>query len=115
MAFQLGECNAVGCFLERNGGLVSLPLVTLAGIVDGLNPCAIGMLLLLLGYLIVFAKKPEKVLRIGGIYIASVFMTYLTLGLLFYKGVATIQQAGWFGWMNLGLGLGLLAVGLIQI
>lgn len=110
-----GECSAAGCFLARNGSLVSLPLVSVAGIVDGLNPCAIGMLLLLLGYLIVFAKKPEKVLAIGGLYIVTVFLTYLTLGLAFYKGIGLIQQSEWFGWVNRILGGVLLVVGLIQV
>ena len=88
----MGDCTAVGCFLEKNGGLVSFPLVTIAGIADGINPCAIGMMVMLLGYLLVFAKKPKEVIKIGLIYISTIFVTYLMIGLIFYSFVTQIQQ-----------------------
>lgn len=68
----------------------SLPLILVAGAIDGINPCAIGMMILLLGYLIVFAKKPDQVLKIGTIYIITVFLTYFLIGLFFYKFVAAL-------------------------
>lgn len=107
MAIQ--ECTAVGCYLEQQGGLVSLPLVTLAGLVDGINPCAIGMMITLLGYLIVFGRQTNsklksqnakqqfkiqnnQILKLGIAYIVSVFVTYLVIGLAFYSTVSSIQQ-----------------------
>ncbi len=86
------DCTAMGCYLAEKGGLVSFPLVTIAGIADGINPCAIGMMVMLLGYLIVFAKKPEKVLRIGLTYTFTVFITYLAIGLVFYTLVSQLQS-----------------------
>lgn len=85
------KCTAVGCYLERHGGLVSFPLVTIAGLADGINPCAIGMMVMLLGYLLVFAKKPEKIVKLGVLYIVTVFLTYLAIGLVFYSVVSQIQ------------------------
>lgn len=95
MALQ--ECTAVGCYLQQQGGLVSLPLVTLAGLADGINPCAIGMMITLLGYLIVFGNRKGKsqnyqILKLGIAYIASVFVTYLVIGLAFYSTVNSIQH-----------------------
>ncbi|MDP3888647.1 MAG: GAP family protein [bacterium] len=90
-----GSCTAAGCFLARNGGLVSIPLVTIAGIVDGINPCAIGMIILLLGYLIVFVKKPEKILPYGGIYILTIYLTYLAIGLFFFKTAQVLSFTSW--------------------
>ncbi|MFZ5365882.1 MAG: cytochrome c biogenesis CcdA family protein [Patescibacteria group bacterium] len=84
-------CNGAACFLAQKGGLVSFPLVTVAGLVDGINPCAIGMILLLLGYIIIFARQPEKILRLGGAYILTVYLTYLFIGLLFYRSVQTLN------------------------
>jgi len=78
------KCTSAGCYLIKGGGIVSFPIVTLAGIMDGINPCAIGMLIMLLGYLIVFAKKPERVLKTGVLYIGTIYVTYFILGLLFY-------------------------------
>ena len=109
------QCNAVGCFLAKNGSLVSLPLVTVAGLADGVNPCAIGMLLLLLGYLIVFARKPQDVVKIGGVYIATVFLTYLMIGLVFYQTVSWFHASSMFGLINKVIGATLLVGGLIQI
>src|SRR3989344_2511091 len=93
MAIQ--ECTAVGSYLQRKGGLVSKPLVTLAGLADGINLWAIGMMVTLLGYLVVFgsqANKNYQILKLGIAYILSVFVTYLVIGLAFYSTVASIQQ-----------------------
>ncbi len=109
------QCNAVGCFLAKNGSLVSLPLVTVAGLADGVNPCAIGMLLLLLGYLVVFARKPQDVVKIGGVYIATVFLTYLMIGLVFYQTVSWFHASSMFGLISKVIGAMLLVGGLIQI
>ncbi len=87
-------CTSAGCELAKGGGLVSFPLVTIAGLVDSLNPCAITIIILLLTYLIIFAKKPERVLWTGLIYIASVFITYLVIGLVFYQSISQINQIG---------------------
>lgn len=109
------ECSAAGCYLARHGSLVSLPLVTIAGLADGINPCAIGMLLLLLGYLIVFAKKPQDVIKLGVVYILSVFLTYLMIGLVFYQTVSWFQESVWLMRVNRVIGSLLLVGGVIQI
>lgn len=66
-----------------NNKKVTLPLIIVAGSIDGINPCAIGMLILLLGYLMVFAKAPERMLKTGIIYIVTIFITYFLIGLIF--------------------------------
>ncbi len=111
----MGECTAAGCFLAKNGSLVSFPLVTIAGLVDGINPCAIGMLLLLLGYLIVFAKRPRDAVKIGVTYITSVYVTYLLIGLVFYQTISWFHESVYFGWVNRVIGSGLVGLGLVQI
>ncbi len=96
----MGDCTVVGCYLEQHGGLISFPLVTIAGLADGINPCAIGMMVMLLGYLIVFAKKPQRVLQIGITYVLSIFFTYLFIGLAFYSVVVQIQELISYGLVN---------------
>ena len=62
----------------------SLPAIgTVFGtaIVDSINPCAIGVLILLVSTLFASASKRKKLLKIGFIYIAAVFATYLIAGL----------------------------------
>jgi len=124
-------CNALGCYLESQGGLVSLPLVTVAGLVDGINPCAIGMMVTLLGYLIVFSGKKTKqsgkgveseqrkknrwMIRVGLSYIVSVFVTYLVIGLMFYNLAYQLQQSIWADLFAGLVGGVLVLAGLIQI
>lgn len=110
-----GECPAVGCYLQQYGGLVSFPLVTIAGLVDGINPCAIGMLVLLLGYLLVFAKKPERVLKTGILYIGTVYLTYLLVGYLLFNSLSVFKFSSYHGTFNLALGSLLLILGLVNI
>lgn len=109
------SCSAAGCYLAQKGGLVSFWLITLAGLVDSLNPCAIGVMILLLGFLVVFAQKREKVLPYGLLYILVVYLTYLGIGLSFYRAVGWSGLSPFRHLFNKTLGLGLLAAGLINI
>lgn len=95
--------------------MVSFPLVTIAGVVDGVNPCAIGMLVLLLGYLLVFAKKPERVFKTGILYIGTVYLTYLALGYSFFASLNILNLAPYQTPFNLALGGLLLLAGLLNI
>lgn len=112
---NIAPCTSAGCFLQQNGGLVSFPLVTLAGLIDGVNPCAIGMLVLLLGYLIVFAKKESSVFKIGLVYILTVYLIYLLVGLIFFRSVAFLTQSGVSLWFRKIIGVILLLAGLINL
>ena len=69
-----GGMSETGFTLKDWGGL----LVT--GLANGLNPCGLSMLLLLISLLL--AKK-EKVLRLGITFVAAKFLTYLLLGTVF--------------------------------
>jgi len=108
-------CTSVACFLAQNGKQITFPLVTVAGLIDGINPCAIGMILLLLGYIIVFARQPEKILKLGGVYILTVYLTYLAIGLLFYRSVQTLNVTPYRILFDRILGLVLLSAGAINI
>lgn len=70
-----------------------LPEITLfavisGGLVDGINPCAFTVLLLFITALTTTLKAGEeniaalrtRMISIGGIYIAAIFLTYLALG-----------------------------------
>jgi cytochrome c biogenesis protein CcdA len=108
-------CTSVACYLAQSGGKVTFPLITIAGLIDGINPCAIGMILLLLGYIIIFARQPEKILKFGGVYILTVYLTYLTIGLLFYRSVQTLNLTPYRLIFDRILGLILLFTGAINI
>src|SRR3990172_6448638 len=64
---------------------ITLPAVIVAGAVDGINPCAFTVLLLFITALTSTLKAGEtnvaalraRMIGMGGIYIAAVFLTYL--------------------------------------
>lgn len=98
--------------------MINLPVLTAAAITNGLNPCGIGLMITFLGYLLVFGegnKKKYWVLKLGVVYILSVFLTYLLLGLLFY-GMAYYLQRWWLASVfKYIIGAMVLGAGLIQL
>ncbi len=69
----LGE----GFVLEGFSGLLT---VIVAGLIDGVNPCAIAMLLMFVS-LISFVKNKRVMILVSAAYILGVFTTYLAVGL----------------------------------
>lgn len=109
------ECTRIACYLAGREDFLSLPLITVAGLVDGINPCAIGMMVMLLGYLLVFAKEPKRVWKTGLLYVGSVFVTYLVVGLGLYNVVSQFDLSGGAKILNYTIGGILIAAGLIQL
>ena len=74
---------------------ITLPTVLVAGVVDGINPCAFTVLLLFVTALTSTLKAGEanvramrgRLLSMGGIYVAAVFLTYLALGVGLLKSL----------------------------
>lgn len=68
---------------------ITLPTVIVAGLVDGINPCAFTVLLLFITALLATLQLGEqniqavraRLVGMGAIYIAAVFLTYLALGI----------------------------------
>lgn len=108
------ECTRIACYLQGKEEFLSFPMITIAGLVDGINPCAIGMMVMLLGYLLVFAKKPERVLKTGLLYVGTVFITYLVVGLGLYNFVSQFDLTGGARVLNWIVGGVLTIAGLIQ-
>ena len=79
----------------------TLGTVIVAALVDGINPCAFTVLLLFITALLASARgrSPEetaslrsRVVGLGSIYIASVFLTYLALGVGLFSTAAIFTQ-----------------------
>ncbi len=62
-------------------GLPTIGTVMGSAVIDSINPCAIGVLILLVSTLFASARQRKKLLKIGLIYIAAVFATYFLAGL----------------------------------
>jgi len=59
--------------------LPTLGTVVLTALIDSINPCAIGVLILLVSVMIAFKTKKEMIYY-GFMYIAAVFVTYILAG-----------------------------------
>jgi len=59
--------------------------VVVAGLVDGLNPCAFATLVFFIAYLAASQRKGSEILAVGGAFTLGVFLAYLVVGLGLYK------------------------------
>ena len=60
--------------------LPTWPVVLSTALVDSINPCAIGVLVIMIATLLKLSNNRKKMLSIGIIYITTVFLTYLAAG-----------------------------------
>lgn len=70
-------------------------LVVTSGLLDGINPCAFSVLILFIGLLLSSKDNQgfNEVIKLGGVYVLTVFFTYLAIGLSLYRIVEISRQA----------------------
>lgn len=92
---------------------IPLPIFLGAAVVDSINPCAFGVLIFLLSYLLKTSKSKTKMLINGMSYITAVFLTYLIAGLIL---MPIIGSLGKFSVAFYGiLGVVIIIAGLLEI
>jgi cytochrome c biogenesis protein CcdA len=64
--------------------------VLLAGLIDGVNPCAFALLIFFLSYLKIAGKTGKQLVVVGLVYSISVFVTYFLIGLGFFHGLKMV-------------------------
>lgn len=92
---------------------LTLPLVIIAGLVDGFNPCAFAVLLLFItftmGMLQMNADYRFGLMKMGSIYISGIFVTYVLIGvgilsaISFFSTTHAVGKAAAFISMLLGV------------
>lgn len=92
--------------------LPALPVVISTALVDSINPCAIGVLILLMGTLLTLSHDKKKMLIIGLIYILAVFVTYFLagIGLLLF-----IQRFNLAEFIGVIVGIIIIILGIIEM
>ncbi len=61
--------------------LPTLSVVLGSAAIDSINPCAIGVLILMISVVLGGKGSTAKLLKLGGLYIFAIFLTYLVAGL----------------------------------
>lgn len=59
----------------------TLSVVVLSAAIDSINPCAIGVLILMVSVVLGGKGSVRRLLLLGGLYIGAIFLTYLLAGL----------------------------------
>lgn len=79
--FKLGNIGTATLWTISGEGTWLLPLIGVAALIDSINPCAFGILLLTIGFLLSLGTVRSGILKIGGVYILGLFTVYLLIGL----------------------------------
>ena len=69
---------------------LTIPLVIVAGLVDGINPCAFAVMVFLLVSIMSISSK-KRMLQVGLVYIGAIFIFYFLSGLGLF---ALVQVSG---------------------
>jgi cytochrome c biogenesis protein CcdA len=77
--------------------------ILLAGLIDGVNPCAFATIIFLIAFLSTIGKKDEETLLIGITYSAVVFLVYFLIGLGLIKFVSILKITNIIGRTILGV------------
>jgi cytochrome c biogenesis protein CcdA len=103
-------------FLEKKMAaeivLPAWPVVITTALVDSINPCAIGVLVFLIATLLTLSKDKRKMITIGGIYIAAVFLTYLAAGFGLLIFIQRLNISNALSWIVGGV---VILMGIIEI
>ena len=105
---------AISSFLwsVSNKGSWLLPLVLVAALLDSVHPCSFSILLITIALLFGMQLSRKKILQIGGMYIAGIFIAYLLIGLGVLHALVLFNVPHFMG--KLGSVL-LIAFGLINV
>jgi cytochrome c-type biogenesis protein len=94
------------------GGVWLLPLVLISSLLDSVHPCSFSILLITIAFLFGLQMTREKILQIGGVYIAGIFASYLLIGLGLLKVLHLFNTPHFMG--KLGASL-LIIFGIINL
>src|SRR3990170_6729678 len=81
IVFKAGNIGTTALWNWSNEGTWLLPLVGVSALIDSINPCAFSILILTIAFLFSIGKFRSSILKIGGSYVAGIFIVYMLIGL----------------------------------
>ena len=86
-----------------------LPAVLVTGLIDSVNPCAFAVILLLIAFLFTLRQSRGRILQLGFVYIAMIFIVYFGIGLGLFRAVRLSSDPHFVArlgsWLLIGLGV----------
>jgi cytochrome c biogenesis protein CcdA len=94
--------------------LPTLGLVVGSAAIDSINPCAIGVLILMVSVVLGQGGSSTRLLKVGAAYISAIFVTYLVagLGLVYFFSAIPIVIAEY---LSIAVGLLVIAAGVLEV
>jgi cytochrome c biogenesis protein CcdA len=94
--------------------LPTVGTVVVTALIDSINPCAIGVLILMITVMLGKKKSPREMLFYGGLYILAVATTYFLagLGLIYFLSVIPLYVAEY---ISILVGLFIVFAGILEI
>lgn len=94
---------------------LTLALVLGAAVIDSINPCAIGVILFLSSALLRVSSKKDLLLKLGAVYITTVYVVYILsgLGLIWFQ--YTLISKGFAEIVGYMIGSVVILLGLIEL
>lgn len=94
--------------------LPTLGIVLGSAVIDAINPCAIGVLILMISVLTSGGKSVGRMVFLGSLYIFAIFLTYLLAGLgllYFFAGIPLFVTE----YISITVGTLIVILGLIEV
>ncbi len=95
-------------------GIPELSAVLITAGVDSINPCAIGVLILLVSTLLANVKSKGRMLKLGLMYIFAIYVTYLLAGLGLMYGLSSLPIVI-TEYISIIVGMLIVAAGVVEI
>ena len=94
--------------------LPKIATVVTTAAIDSINPCAIGVLILMISVMLAGKQSTKRMLLLGGLYVGSVMVVYLLagLGLMYYFSTLPLVLAEY---ISIAVGVLIILAGIIEI
>lgn len=94
--------------------LPTLSVVIITAAIDSINPCAIGVLILMVSVILGGKGSMWRLLKLGGLYVLAIFITYLLagLGLIYFFASVPLYIAEY---LSIIIGSIVIIAGLLEI
>ena len=101
-------------YVAVEASLPTILVVLGSAAIDSINPCAIGVLILMVSVLVSSRQTVKRMLLLGGLYIFSVFVVYFLAGLGLMYSLSQIPL--WVTeYISIGVGVFIVLAGLLEI
>lgn len=94
---------------------LTLPFLIGAAVIDSINPCAFGVLIYLITYLLKTTQNPRRMVLHGLVYVTAVYVTYLGAGLIVMYALSLLRHLSLFSVISyVVIGIIVIIAGLVE-